>query len=90
MLKKMKLTMKKANVMLMPVILFFVFTVLPFISLAQADFESQLDAAATGTDASLSSEVPIDGGTVFLVAAGVLFGVYKLYKVAQNRMALSN
>lgn len=87
----MKITQRKARVSLLPILMFLVFTALPFITLAQADFESSLDAAGTGTDGSLH-EAPIDGGTVFLVLAGVLFGVYKLYKIAQSRnnIALSN
>jgi hypothetical protein len=89
MLKKMKLTRKKAEACLLPVFVFLLTVMLPVITFAQAGFETSEGSAGPDTGVE---DVPIDGGTVFLIGAGILFGVYRLYKIAQskNKLALVN
>jgi|GEM_PF-1868442 len=74
MLKKMRLTAKNVRVLLLPVIFLFVCTAMPIISLAQAGFDG---STPDGGDVP---DTPINGGVVLLVAAGIVFGVYALYK----------
>ncbi len=85
----MKLTQKKAKGFLLPVLMLLACAALPNLTFAQAGFETT--AGGAGPDTGIV-DVPIDGGTVFLIAAGVLFGVYRLYKFAKNKsnLALSN
>jgi len=80
MLKKMRLTAKNVRVLLLPVILFFVYTVLPVIALAQANFEGGSGSEDVPLDGGEVGDTPINGGIVLLLIAGVLFGVYMLYK----------
>ncbi len=89
MLKKMKLTLGKAKVRLLSVLMLLVCATMPMITFAQAGFET-VDGGA-GNDTGVT-DVPIDGGTAFLIAAGVLFGVYRLYKMVQdkNKLAIAN
>ncbi len=87
MLKKMKITQRKAKVRLLSVLMLLVCASMPMITLAQAGFET-VDGGA-GFDTGIT-DVPINGGAALLIAAGVLFGVYRLYKVAQNKLALAN
>ena len=89
MLKKMKLSQREAKVRLLSVLMLLVFAAMPMISLAQAGFETTDGGAGVDTGVT---DVPIDGGTAMLIAAGVLFGVYRLYKMAQskNKLALAN
>ena len=86
MLKKMKLTAKNFKTILLPVIFFFVCSVLPMISFAQAGFEAGGTGGSGGGDVT---DAPIDGGVVMLVIAGVAFGVFMLYKAQRNnRLAI--
>ena len=63
---------------------FLVLSTLPMISLAQTTFD--VDSSGHGGGGDIT-DVPLDGGTVFLIAAGVAFGVYKLYKMTQLKTA---
>ena len=86
MLKKMRLTTKNVRALLLPVIFFFVCTVMPFISLAQATFE----AGADTPDGGDVPDTPINGGVVLLIVAGILFGVYSLYRSQRKNQAVLN
>ena len=77
----------KSKLLLLPILTFFIFTILPNIVLAQSGFDQNLPGDTNGTDVV---DVPLDGGTVILIAAGVLFGVYKLYRIAQDRLVATN
>lgn len=85
-MKKMKQILMKSKLLLLPILMFFIFTVLPKITLAQSGFDNN----GSDTGAVDVVDVPLDGGTVILIAAGVLFGVYKLYKIAQDRLVATN
>jgi len=88
MLIKMKLTLKNWKVILLPVIFFFVCTAMPIISLAQAGFEVGT-GPTDNTDGGVT-DTPIDGGVVLLVIAGILFGVYALYRQRKSQLAVGN
>jgi hypothetical protein len=86
-MKKMSLFLKKAKLRLVSVLLFFVCVAVPHLSMAQG--------GGIGFDNSDTShldivDVPIDGGTIILVLGGVLFGAYKLYKIAQSKKIAVN
>ena len=83
-MRKMKQILMKSKLLLLPILMFFIFTVLPNIVLAQSGFDQNDTGGIDVVD------VPLDGGTVILIAAGVLFGVYKLYKIAQDRLVTTN
>ena len=78
----MKLNQRRAKKCLLPVLMLLVCAAMPMITFAQAGFETS--EGADGHDTGIT-DVPLDGGTMFLIAAGVLFGVYRLYKIAQNK-----
>ncbi len=82
----MKQILMKSKLLLLPILMFLIFTVVPKITFAQAGFDNN-GSDTGGVDVV---DVPLDGGTVILIAAGVLFGVYKLYRTTQNRLGLSN
>ena len=82
-MKKMKLFLMKAKYRFVPVLVFLVCVALPKLSLAQAGF----DVTSETTIVDIV-DVPVDGGTIILVIGGVLFGVYRLYKIAQNKVAV--
>lgn len=86
-MRKMKQILMKSKLLLLPILMFFIFTVLPNIVLAQSGFDNNTGSDTGGVDVV---DVPLDGGTVILIAAGVLFGVYKLYKIAQDRLVTTN
>ena len=84
-MKKMKLFLTKAKFRFVPTLLFLACVALPQLLMAQgAGFDVNTDT--THVDIT---DVPIDGGTMILIAGGVLFGVYKLYKIAQSRLAVN-
>lgn len=82
----MKLTRREAKVRMVAILTFLVCVALPMFSLAQAGFETA-DGGA-GPDTGIT-DVPVNGGAAFLIAGGVLFGVYRLYKIAQAKTRLS-
>lgn len=84
MLKKMRLTFKSARAFVLPLIVFVVFTVMPFISLAQGDFETG-DAGDGGN----VTDTPLDGGIILLIAAGVVFGIFVLYRQVKGKLAVA-
>ncbi|MBC7554177.1 MAG: hypothetical protein H7257_09375 [Taibaiella sp.] len=86
MLKKMKLTQREAKVRLMSVLMLLVLAVMPLLSIAQPGFETA--DGGGGVDTGVT-DVPINGGTALLIAAGVLFGVYRLYKMVQSKNTLA-
>ncbi len=86
-MRKMKQILMKSKLLLLPILLFIIFTIVPKIVLAQSGFDSNNNTDTGGVDVV---DVPLDGGTVILIAAGVLFGVYKLYKIAQDRLVTTN
>ena len=86
MLKKMKISLMKVNVRLLSVVVMLVCATLPYASMAQAGFETADGGAGTDTGVT---DVPINGGAAFLIAAGVVFGAYRLYKLAQNRISVT-
>lgn len=77
---KMKKTVSKAG--FAAVLVFCASVVAPVLSRAQAGFDNT-------TDGGYITDIPLDGGTVFLVIAGVVFGAYKLYKMSQRSNALN-
>jgi membrane associated rhomboid family serine protease len=81
-MKNMKQNLMKSK-LLLPILFAVVLAVLPVITFAQLGF----DNTDTGGGPDVI-DVPLDGGTVFLIAAGVLFGVYRLYKIAKKNLAL--
>ena len=86
MLKKMKLTLGKAKVCLLSVLMLLVCAAMPMVTFAQAGFETTDGGAGNDTGVT---DVPINGGAAFLIAAGVLFGVYRLYKMVQSKSTLA-
>lgn len=80
-MKKMKQNLMKSK-LLLPILFAVVLAVLPVVTFAQLGFDN---TDTTGPDVI---DVPLDGGTVFLIAAGVLFGVYRLYRIAKKNLAL--
>jgi hypothetical protein len=76
----MKKTVSKAG--FAAVLVFCASVVAPVLSRAQAGFDNT-------TDGGYITDIPLDGGTVFLVIAGVVFGAYKLYKMSQRSNALN-
>lgn len=85
-MKKMKQLLMKSKLLLLPILMFFVLTVVPKITLAQTGFE--MDNTDTGGVQVI--DVPLDGGTIILIAAGVLFGAYKLYRNTQTKLNVTN
>ena len=85
-MKKTKQILMKSKLLLLPILMFLVFTVVPNITFAQSGFNDD----NTDTGGVNVIDVPLDGGTIFLIAAGVLFGAYQLYKVAQNKLGVTN
>lgn len=83
-MKKMKQNLMKSK-LLLPILLFVVVTVLPCITFAQSGFDNN----GSDTGGVNVVDVPLDGGTVILIAAGVIFGVFRLYKTAQKKLALA-
>jgi len=83
MLSKMRLTYRNAIMFFLPIALFIVCTVVPAITFAQAGFETT-DGGGGGD----VTDSPIDGGVVWLIIAGVAFGVYALYMQHRKRVAL--
>lgn len=82
-MKKMKRNLMKSKLLLIPTLIIIALTIIPQITWGQAGFD------VTDTSGGDIIDVPLDGGTVILIAAGVLFGVYRLYKVAQNKLAIA-
>lgn len=82
----MKITQRKAKVCLLSVVMLLVCAAMPMVTLAQAGFET---AESGGGQDTGVTDVPINGGAAFLIAAGVLFGVYRLYKMVQSKNALA-
>lgn len=82
-MKKMKQNLMKSK-LLLP-ILFVVIALLPTITFAQSGFDNN----GSDTGGVNVIDVPLDGGTVILIAAGVIFGVFRLYKTAQKRLSIA-
>ena len=53
---------------------------LPAVSMAQGGFD--VDSTGGGGDVI---DVPLDNGTIVILAAGFIFGVYKLYMMSQAK-----
>lgn len=85
-MRKMKQILMKSKLLLLPILLFIIFTIMPKIVLAQSGFDNNVTDAA-GVDVV---DVPLDGGALILIAAGVFLGVYKLYRIAQHRLVSTN
>lgn len=83
MLNKMRLTYRNAVAIFLPIALFIVCTAMPAVSFAQAGFETTDGGDGTGV-----TDSPIDGGVVWLIIAGVAFGVYAIYRQQKKRVAL--
>lgn len=82
-MKKMKRNLMKSKLLLLPTLIVTALTIIPQLTWAQAGFD------VTDTSGGDIVDVPLDGGTAILIAAGVMFGVYKLYKIAQSRVAIA-
>ncbi len=87
MVKKMKLTQRKSSALFVAVTTFALCTLLPMLSKAQTGFDVDSTGGGGGGDIV---DVPLDNGTILLLCAGVGFGIYKLYKIAQERAVTSN
>jgi len=84
MLKKMRMTMKKASSGLITVFAFFVCVAMPALVMAQTNFDTVDGAPPTDQP----TDVPINGGMVFLIVAAVALGAYRLYRISQLKRTL--
>ncbi|NDC41963.1 MAG: hypothetical protein EBZ77_10500, partial [Chitinophagia bacterium] len=75
MLKKMKTIMKKASAGLLTVVAFFALLAMPVLTMAQTGF----DTADGEPPSDQPTDVPINGGMVFLIVAGIALATYTLY-----------
>jgi hypothetical protein len=83
MLKKKELTMKRASKGLKAALVLLVCVAMPALVMAQTNFET-----ADGTDPGDITDIPINGGTVFLIAAGVALAAYRIYSVLKANKQL--
>ena len=83
-MKKMKQNLMKSK-LLIPILFVVVFSLLPCITFAQLGFDNNTGQDTGGVNVV---DVPLDGGTVFLIAAGVLFGIFRLYKMTSKKLAV--
>ncbi len=86
MLKRIIMTQRKDKLSFVKMMFVLLCVALPSLTFAQAGFETSIGGA--GPDTGIV-DAPIDGGTVFLIAAGVIFGIYRLYKFAVAKGAPS-
>lgn len=84
MLKKMKMTMKKASASLYSAFALIVLMVLPTLLMAQTGF----DTADGSPPDDEPTDVPVNGGVMLLLVLAVAYGAYRLYRMNQMKNSL--